>query len=344
MKYGAFHTFVIMRKEAFILGLPLALIISLIVCLPGVIRAEDLQDIIHAFAHNFLYILICWFIYYGLLNCKKWEQSDSLIPKIWVSIASIGALTLFVLCYDAFFNLINPDNDFLPSAGTNRAPLLLIRAFAFNIIIYFIVFFIRTLRKQQAKALEVEKLKQEQLQAQLSTLKEQLSPHFMFNALNTLSLMTNESIVKEYIDKFADTYRYSLKYQQKDTTTLNAELDFVNSYLYIIKTRLEDAIRIDVNINKSILNTRIPPLTLQLLAENAIKHNITSANEPLELTIYNTGMELIVENSYRPKISVEHSGGMGLENIKNRYWLLFRKEITIEITPSKFTVKLPIVP
>jgi len=343
MKYGAFHTFALMKKEAFILGFSLALIISLIICLPSVLRAEGFYDIIHAFAHNFFYILICWFFYYGLLNSKKWNQFDNSVSKIWLSIAGIVALTIFVLCYDAFFNLINPDNDFLPSAGDNRAPLLLIRAFVFNIIVYFIVFFIRTLRKQQAKALEVEKLKQEQLQAQLSTLKEQLSPHFMFNALNTLSLMTNESIVKEYIDKFADTYRYSLKHQQKDTTLLSAELDFVNSYLYIIKTRLEDAIRIDIHIDKSILNTRIPPLTLQLLTENAIKHNITSANEPLELSIYNTGTALIVENSYRPKISVEHSGGMGLENIKNRYWLLFHKEITIEITQFKFTVRLPLV-
>jgi len=332
-----------MKKDAFILGCALALVISLVVCLPGILRAEDWADIIHGFLHNAFYIFICWYYYYWLLNRKWWDQPGNTAPKIWISIASIGVLTLFVLAYEAVFNFINPGNEFLPSAGDNRAPLLLVRGFAFNVITYFIVFFIRVLQKQQAKALEVEKLKQEQLQAQLSTLKEQLSPHFMFNALNTLSLMANESVVKEYIDKFADTYRYSLKYQQKDTTLLSAELDFVNSYLYIIKTRLEDAIKIDVNIDKAILNSLIPPLTLQLLAENAIKHNIASANEPLELTIYNTENELVVENSYRPKISVGHSGGMGLENIKNRYWLLFRKEITIEITQSKFIVKLPII-
>lgn len=332
-----------MKKEAFILGCTLALVISLVVCLPGILRAEDWPDIIHAFLHSAFYIFICWCYYHWLLNSKWWNQSGSLMPKVWVSMASIAVLTLFVLAYEAVFNLINPGNEFLPSAGDNRTPLLLVRGFAFNVIIYFIVFFIRILQKQQAKALEVEKLKQEQLQAQLSTLKEQLSPHFMFNALNTLSLMTNESVVKEYIDKFADTYRYSLKHQQKDTTLLSAELDFVNSYLYIIKTRLENAIKIDVSIDKTILNSQIPPLTLQLLAENAIKHNIASVHEPLELSIYNTNDELVVENSYRPKISVGHSGGMGLENIKNRYWLLFRKEITIEITQSKFIVKLPIV-
>jgi len=332
-----------MKKDAFILGCALALIISLVVCLPGILRAEDWPDIVHAFLHNAFYILICWYYYYRLLNSKWWNQSGNIAPKVWISIASVGVLTLFVLTYEAFFNFINPGNDFLPSAGDNRTPLLLVRGFAFNVIIYFIVFFIRILQKQQAKALEVEKLKQEQLQAQLSTLKEQLSPHFMFNALNTLSLMTNESVVKEYIDKFADTYRYSLKYQQKDTSLLSAELDFVNSYLYIIKTRLEDAIKIDIKIDKSILNSPIPPLTLQLLMENAIKHNIASVHEPLELSIYNTDKELVVENSYRPKISVGHSAGMGLENIKNRYWLLFRKEITIEITESKFIVKLPIV-
>lgn len=332
-----------MKKDAFILGCALALVISLVVCLPSILRAEDWPDIIHAFLHSAFYILICWCYYHWLLNSKWWDQSGNIMPKVWISMASIAVITLFVLVYEAVFNFVNPGNMFLPSAGDNRTPLLLVRGFAFNVIIYFIVFFIRILQKQQAKALEVERLKQEQLQAQLFTLKEQLSPHFMFNALNTLSLMTNESIVKEYIDKFADTYRYSLKHQQKDTTLLSAELDFVNSYLYIIKMRLEDAIKIDVSIDKAILNTQIPPLTLQLLAENAIKHNIASVHEPLELSLYNTTNELIVENSYRPKISIEYSAGMGLENIKNRYWLLFRKEITIEITQSKFIVKLPII-
>jgi len=332
-----------MKKEALILGSVVALIISLVVCLPGIIRAEDWPDIIHAFLHNIFYILICWCYYNWLLNSTRWDRSDHITTKIWVSMASISFLTLFVLCYEAIFNLINPGNEFLPSAGDNRTPLLLVRAFAFNIIIYFIVFFIRTLRKQQDKALEIEKLKQEQLKAQLFTLKEQLSPHFMFNALNTLSLMTNESVVKEYIGKFADTYRYSLKYQQKDTTLLSAELDFVNSYLYIIKTRLENAIKVDVTIDEAILNSPIPPHTLQLLAENAIKHNIASIHEPLKLSIYNTEKELIVENSYHPKISIEYSGGMGLENIRNRYWLLFRKEIMIERTQSKFIVKLPVI-
>lgn len=332
-----------MKKGVFILGCALALSISLTVCLPGILRAEDWPDIVHAFLHNVFYILICWYYYYWLLNNKIWNRAKHITPKIWMGTTSIGLLAFFVLAYDALFNLINPDNEFLPSAGDNRTPLLLIRAFAFNVVIYFIVFFIRTLQKQQAKALEVERLKQEQLQAQLSALKGQLSPHFMFNALNTLSVMTNENVVKEYIDKFANTYRYSLKHQQEDTTLLNAELDFVNSYLYIIKTRLENAVKISVNIDKAILNSQIPPFTLQLLAENAIKHNIASVHEPLELFIYDIDKELVVENSYHPKISVEHSGGTGLENIKNRYWLLFRKEITIEITQSKFIVKLPVI-
>lgn len=343
MRYDAFHTFAIMKKDAFILGCALALAISLIACLPGILRAEDWADTIHAFVHSVFYILICWCCYYRLLNSKWWDQSDSKAPKIWISIVSIALLTLFMLAYDGFFDFINPGNEFLPSTGDNRIPILLVRGFTFNVNVYFIVFFFRTLRKQQAKALEVEKLKQEQLRAQLFILKEQLSPHFLFNALNTLSLMTNERVVNEYIDKFADIYRYSLKHQQKNMILLSEELEFVNSYLYIMKTRFENAIKIDIHIDKAILNSQIPPLTLQLLAENAIKHNIVSVSEPLELCIYNTENELVVENSYRPKTSIEHSGGMGLENIRTRYWLLFRKEITIEINQSKFIVKLPIV-
>ena len=142
-------------------------------------------------------------------------------------------------------------------------------------------------------------------------------------------------------------YRYLLtnnKYKDEDLVLLKDELEFTNSYLYILKERFEDSLDIDINISQETLYMQIPPLALQVLIENATKHNVVSMDSPLSIYIYNVGQEtLVVKNNLQPKLSSEDSLGIGLDNIKKRYQLLSDKEIEIIKTDTDFTVKIPLI-
>lgn len=166
----------------------------------------------------------------------------------------------------------------------------------------------------------------------------------MFNSLNTLSTLTREPEVKKYIDELANVYRYLLQYKEFNVATLKTELNFIQSYLYIIKTRLENAVQIVIKVDDGLIYSKIPPLTLQLLLENVIKHNVATEKNPLEISIRNEAADwLIVENKLLLKSSVLPSHGIGLQNLVQRYDLLFGKEIVISKTANLFTIKLPIV-
>ncbi len=198
---------------------------------------------------------------------------------------------------------------------------------------------------EQEKIKEKEQLKQAQTQAKLSSLKDQLSPHFLFNTLNTITSISQEQTVKDFVDEVANIYRYVLQFKEVDSVTLRQEMEFIQSYLYIIKSRLEGGIDFEITIeNENLLDSKMPPLTLQMLIENAVKHNSTSADKPLSIKLFTTeDSMLVVQNVYQPKLSVLPGNETGLKNIAERYRLLYKKEIVVENKNGFFTVKLPIV-
>ncbi|TWI19156.1 histidine kinase [Sphingobacterium siyangense] len=228
--------------------------------------------------------------------------------------------------------------------STSRTLLVLVRGGLINWLISFLVLHLEGMREKERAQLELEYLKQAHLQANLSSLKEQLSPHFLFNTLSALASLTKEQSVKDYIEELSSIYRYLLKHRESDLVTLKNEIAFCESYLYIIKTRLENAIEILIELTEDISNVQIPPLTLQLLIENAIKHNVAAHYKPLKIHIYvSSNSSLIVENNLQPKHSREKSSGIGLKNISQRYKVLLGQEITIEKTDTFFKIHLPLV-
>ncbi len=304
----------------------------------------EVKEIVYAFLHTFIYAWCCWLIYSWLMNTRMWNRPTThVLAKTGTALLLGLFLSGRMVPYDALFSHIFPNNILSNLDHPSQEILLLLQALSINSIIYAVLYHI-TLPQKQKKVLEAEQLKQAQLQANISTLKEQLSPHFLFNTLNTLSLLTNEEPVREFVDKLANTYRYTLKHQVNDVTTLKQELEFVEDYMYIIQKRLENAIEMRIDINEEVLSSPIPPFTLQLLVENAIKHNEASSSQPLKIRLYNLGNEsLSIENNFQPKLSVLASTGMGLKNIRNRYQLLFGKEIKTEHTDDRFRVELPII-
>ena len=194
--------------------------------------------------------------------------------------------------------------------------------------------------------LQIEKVKQErkQIDLQLGALKNQLSPHFLFNSLNTISSLAYHNTDKAalFIRKLAVMYSYTLKSYHKTLISLAEELEFVNSYVFLLNTRFEDAFSIQVDLPKTILQSRIPPLTLQMLIENAVKHNSMSANQQLEIYLYFENNKICVQNTITQKPHHVSSFQIGLKNINARYLLLIKKGISTTVGAS-FIVKLPLI-
>jgi len=181
--------------------------------------------------------------------------------------------------------------------------------------------------------------------ASFETLKNQLDPHFLFNSLNVLSSLIEENPKKaqEFTVALSKIYRYVLDQKDKNLILVEEELNFAKLYVSLLKMRFEDAIIINFQTDIDINEFRIVPLSLQLLLENAIKHNIISDQKPLQIDIFKEENYLVVQNSYQKKQTFEKSTGIGLQNIIQRYNLVSNLEINIQQTDKHYIVKLPLI-
>jgi len=215
------------------------------------------------------------------------------------------------------------------------------------VVIFIILFFIANLLRfqiiQRENILENERLKRQSLQSELSALKNQLNPHFLFNSLNSLSFLVKEN--KEattFVSKLSFMYRYILQSGQIDSISLKEELKFLESYIYLIKTRYREKFSITIEIGDRFMDNNIPILALQLLVENAVKHNEISKIHPLNVRVYSEDNYIIVENKIRLRTSFVDSTGSGLGNLDKRYFLLKQQHIVIKNTNQIFKVNLPL--
>lgn len=207
--------------------------------------------------------------------------------------------------------------------------------------------------KWKAKVIESNKLelhahqlKENALQSELEVLRLQLDPHFLFNNFSILTQLieTNQELAQAFLSNLSRVYRYILTTAKKDLVSLEDEMKFVEMYFHLIKIRHGESIFLDINIGESDKSKGIPPVTLQLLIENAIKHNISTVKQPLRLSINCYGDEIIVvKNNFQP-INIDYkSTGVGLKNIRERYQLLHGKTPEVKITETSFEVKLPLL-
>jgi len=194
-------------------------------------------------------------------------------------------------------------------------------------------------------AIEAEQLRTEKLAGQYQSLKNQLNPHFLFNSLNVLTNLVYENADKSasFIQQLSKIYRYVLDVQQEELVSLADEIGFAQNYLSLQKLRFEDNLIYDIEINH-IDGFYLPPLSLQLLLENAIKHNIVSMEHPLKIEIFQKDDILMVSNNFQPKkYDKVDSSGIGLENIRRRYELMSDKHPEIINSSIEFSVKLPLL-
>ncbi len=182
-------------------------------------------------------------------------------------------------------------------------------------------------------------------EAELQALKLQLDPHFVFNNLSVLSelILENQQLGYEYAENLSKVYRYLLVNSRKKLISLGEELKFLNAYLFLIEKRMGQGVSFEITVHQEHLRLQIPPLTLQLLIENALKHNRTTKESPLQITIQSDEAYLTVSNTLLPLVSKADSAGIGLTNILSRYALLSVKKPIIKEDESLFTVKVPLL-
>lgn len=209
------------------------------------------------------------------------------------------------------------------------------------IIFHFIYFY----NRYQKNKIKEQKVIAGAASAKFDALKNQLDPHFLFNSLNVLTSLIEENPknAQQFTTALSKVYRYVLEQKNKDLVTVDEELDFARTYMSLLKMRFEDCIIFEIPDHAKNPESKVVPLSLQLLLENAVKHNMVTSSKPLHIRIYEDGDTLVVDNNLQPKQIVKKSSGVGLDNIRQRYDLMTDKKVNIKQQAERFAVAIPML-
>lgn len=296
---------------------------------------------------DFVFIWICWTIAREIIILcrKKYPGYGYITQRILLLFAFTlilsfveGFLIVYFLNFTNYYELSFTLTDFLYTSG-----LILV----FSMMIMAIYELLYTLEALNKLAVESETLKRQNLQSQLDSLKEQVKPHFLFNSLSTLMGLIDEDKerAKTFVEELAFVYRYLLQSSEKELIPLADELEFIKAYAFLLKTRFEEKLILDMKTDGHTTQVLIPPLTLQILLENAVKHNIVSSEHPLHVHIHKTdAMHIVVSNSLQRRPAGYLSTGTGLANLAAKFRLMQKPEPVILETPDTFQVTVTLIP
>lgn len=332
--------------KAFFLGTLIFLVIWIIEYMTGNFKLDG-PTLIKSFLYNQLYTVILYmanaafFIYlvrkYGnqILSAKYLVRG--ILGGILITLVAlwfIRVITVVGIGGEGFLEFINTDKI------TDYAPSLLI---ALVVITVFYLFYYYK-HRQEFKVKE-QKIIARTASAQFDALKNQLDPHFLFNSLNVLTSLIEENpeAATRFTTSLSKVYRYVLEQKNKELITVEEELKFARLYMSLINMRFEDSIIFTVPDRLNNPEAKVVPLSLQLLLENAVKHNkVTPANK-LHITIYEEDGNLLIKNNIQPKSVVKEGSGVGLQNIRQRYLLLTDRPVKIQKDEREFKVSIPLL-
>ncbi|SHJ87955.1 sensor histidine kinase [Epilithonimonas mollis] len=321
-----------MKKRIHII-LPFALAIIL----PGLnffSNSEASGKVPKYFAEKWLYGSIVMYILWYLL------QILSNIRKKHRNLIITGAVTTFSVLVYGLFAL------YIFKIPNTIKWVFIIKLFFAAILFFIIQFALKAKESISRLQLQNEQILIENYKVQLQELRTKVDPHFLFNSFNTLRTMirNNHPSSEQFVMSLSNFYRLTLTLNKTSTTSLKEEIDVLKSYLFLIQTRNEGAIKVSIDIEESLLQKQIPVLSLQILAENCFKHNRTSSSHPLEIKIYTENDYILVKNNRLPKLTVGEISGFGLENLMQRYALLKIPDGMIKNSNDEsFEVKLKLI-
>lgn len=221
------------------------------------------------------------------------------------------------------------------------------RDFIITLIVTGSCYIIHLIRQRQQVLIENEQLLAENILNQYKALKNQLNPHMLFNSLNTLQSLIRETPQKaqDYLQELSRVLRYTLQENEFQLVALKEEMSFVKAYLFLLRMRYEDNLLYNISVEKSLESYQIPPMSVQMLIENAVKHNEISNRKPLTIHIFTDRDGWInVSNKIQPKLTKDVCTGIGLANLSKRYHLLLKQEIQILNETDEFCVRIPLIP
>ncbi|RMG72795.1 MAG: histidine kinase [Bacteroidetes bacterium] len=269
-----------------------------------------------------------------------WEEA--MAQRLWVQIGlatllALGGINITYFLAKVWFLDVTPD----------RYQFLVLNLYGLFIILPVIfvngAFFV--LMQWRRSMLYSEQLKQENVRGRLESLKNHLDPHFLFNNLNILSSLIDKDpdAAQDFLAAFSEVYRYVLRSKGEELVSLDRELEVVDAYIYMLRQRFPGGLEIRTEVSAAARNRYVPPLAVQMLIENAIKHNRVSEQQPLHIAITAEGDRLKVQNNRQPKPLAEPSSRFGLSNIRKRYAYLSGDEIEVSQTEAEFFVCLPLL-
>lgn len=335
-----------MIKDKFLRLLFIPLLGILIPFFSGIISYTS-YSIPELVAINLYYILLSYCIWVGASWIHRrtrfiFKTFQNPIIKVF-SVSLIGGL--FGAALSGIFSIawykISREN-------FNWLPVFKCIAFSsFAVVLFTLVYEILFLGNQRNLYTKiVDQLDWERSKAEMSVLKNELEPHFIFNSLNTLSylILNDPETAHAFNSKLATVYKYFLINKDRELITLQGELEFIENYFFVLQVRHDNKLHLITEINNHYEGTiMILPYALQILVENAIKHNEFTDADPLNIRVILNGEYIQIKNNKRPKPYLVNSTGIGLRNLSSRYRLICNKDILVETTENEFTVKLPLI-
>ncbi len=330
----------------FIIGTIIFLIFFGLEILNGGTISYD-KNLLISFGYYQLYSIILTFVngyWFDYLNHKvKWEKH----ARYRLLVGALGGISITII--SVFFIRIfiyigikgKTFNEFIENE--NGIFYLVSSLITVVITVFFHAFYLY--REVQKNKVTEQKIIAGTASAQFDALKNQLDPHFLFNSLNVLTSLIDENpdMAQKFTTSLSKVYRYVLEQKNKELVSVDEELQFAKTYINLLKMRFEDSIVFEIPEKATNPEAKVVPLSLQLLLENAVKHNIVNSSNPLVIKIYESGGDLIVENNLQPKKVLNKGSGVGLVNIQQRYSLLTKRKVIINKATSVFKVQLPML-
>lgn len=325
-------------KNAFWIALIGGILLTLVVMLSQLDKDWTLNAQFHFF-FNVIFNVILMYV----VLMSGFAVIRSPMKTVWKYVVGIGGSLLITVILSVvaewLHELVYTETRFADSDGVNIVRDVTVASIAIVITIMLFNF-----NRRHRLRVEREQLQNENLMMRYEVMERQMDPHFLFNSLNTLSglIGTDDERAQLYLRQLASTYRYIMKNQR--LVELEQELEFAKSYSEMMQTRYGDNIHFEYNIDSSKQHNYIIPLSLQILIENALKHNVVSERHPLTISIETTeAATLRVSNKMNPKQETVQGTGVGLANLNNRYKMLCRKDIVISAQEGFFSVDVPLL-
>jgi len=304
----------------------------------------DFEGMLINFVYAFVLTLVNSFFFYWLEKKLDWSTQGKLRFVVGVFGATILTTLAFGVC--RILHLVVIKEKYSLSAFLEQEqisfyffPLL----FSAIVSLFFHAFYFY--KEIQEHKVTEQKIIAGTASAKFDALKNQLDPHFLFNSLNVLTALIEENpeAAQNFTTSLSKVYRYVLEQKNKELVSLDEELRFAKTYLSLLKTRFEDSIQCSLPTNLKNSEAKIVPLSLQLVLENAVKHNVVSVENPLIIEITEQDGFLVIKNNLQKKAVIQKGAGVGLQNIKQRYQLLTRRTLQIEQSKTSFEISLPLL-